>query len=131
MNCGYFHNVRGSIEWESLPRFGGNIFLSGSGGAHTAMRIFDVGRVCVKIAGREAGRKCVVVDIIDDNFVLVTGPKTLTGVKRRRVNVKHLEPLPYKIDIPKGANDEVVLQALEKAGLVNEMRAPLKPLIEA
>lgn len=95
------------------------------------MKIFDVGRVCVKIAGREAGRKCVVVDIVDDNFVVVTGPKTLTGVKRRRVNTKHLEPIPYKIDIPKGASDDEVLQALEKAGLVSEMRAPLKPLVKA
>lgn len=94
------------------------------------MRVFDVGRVCVKIAGREAGRKCVVVDIIDDNFVLVTGPKALTGIKRRRVNVKHLEPTSYKIDIRKGANDEEVLQALEKANLLNEMKVPLKPLIE-
>jgi len=93
------------------------------------MKIFDVGRICVKIAGREAGRKCVVVDIIDDNFVLVTGPKALTGVKRRRANVKHLEPTPYKIDIPRGASDEEVVQALMKAGLLDEMRKPLKPLL--
>jgi len=94
-------------------------------------RVFDVGRVCVKIAGREAGRKCVVVDIVDDNFVVVTGPKALTGVKRRRANVKHLEPLPHKVDIPKGASDEEVLKALEQAGLMEEMRKPLKPLLQA
>ena len=95
------------------------------------MKVFDIGRVCVKIAGREAGRKCVVVDIIDDNFVLVTGPKALTGVKRRRVNVKHLEPTPLKIDVAKGASDEEVIQALTKAGLLEEMKKPLKPVIEA
>lgn len=95
------------------------------------MRVFDIGRVCVKIAGREAGRKCVIVDIIDDNFVLVTGPKALTGVKRRRVNVKHLEPTPLKIEIAKGATDEEVTRALEKAGLLEEMRKPLKPIIKA
>ncbi|RLE99076.1 MAG: 50S ribosomal protein L14e [Thermoprotei archaeon] len=94
------------------------------------VRVFDVGRVCVKIAGREAGRKCVIVDIIDDNFVLVTGPKALTGVKRRRANVKHLEPTPYKIDIPRGASDEEVVKALEKAGLLAEMKKPVKPLLE-
>lgn len=93
-------------------------------------RIFDIGRVCVKIAGREAGRKCVVVDIIDDNFVLVTGPKHLTGVKRRRANVKHLEPLPFKIDVQRGASDEEVLKALEQAGLLEEMRKPVKPVIQ-
>ncbi len=92
------------------------------------VRVYDVGRICVKTAGREAGRKCVVVDIIDDNFVLVTGPKPLTGVKRRRANIKHLEPTPYKIDIPRGASDEEVLKALEAAGLIDEMKTPLKPV---
>ncbi len=90
-------------------------------------RVFDVGRICVKIAGREAGRKCVIVDIIDQNFVLITGPKSLTGVKRRRVNIRHLEPTEYKIDIPKGASDEEVLKALEAAGLIDYMRQPVKP----
>ncbi len=93
-------------------------------------KVFDVGRICVKIAGREAGRKCVVVDIVDDNFVVITGPKSLTGVKRRRVNVKHLEPLPYKIELQKGASDEEVLKALEQAGFVEEMRKTLKPVFQ-
>jgi len=57
------------------------------------MPAIEVGRICVKIAGREAGRKCVIVDIIDENYVLITGPKQLTGVKRRRCNINHIEPL--------------------------------------
>ncbi|MEM3979819.1 MAG: KOW motif-containing protein, partial [Ignisphaera sp.] len=48
------------------------------------MPAIEVGRICVKIAGREAGRKCVIVDIIDDNYVLIMGPKSMNGVKRRR-----------------------------------------------
>lgn len=92
-------------------------------------KVFDIGRICVKTSGREAGRKCVVVDIVDENFVVVTGPKTLTGVKRRRVNVKHLEPLPNKIVINKGASDEEVQAALEKAGLLDFMRERVQPLI--
>ncbi|AKG39012.1 MAG: 50S ribosomal protein L14e [Infirmifilum sp.] len=92
-------------------------------------KVFDVGRICVKTAGREAGRKCVVVDIIDENFVVVTGPKNITGVKRRRVNVKHLEPLQNKIIINKGASDEEVLTALEKAGLIEFMREKVQPVI--
>lgn len=78
-------------------------------------QLFDVGRVCIKTAGREAGRKCVVVDIIDKNFVLITGPKELTGVKRRRVNIDHLEPLDVKLNIKKGADDKEVAKALKKA----------------
>jgi large subunit ribosomal protein L14e len=42
---------------------------------------FDVGRICVKLSGREAGKKCVVLDIVDKNFALVTGPPKLTEVK--------------------------------------------------
>jgi len=86
----------------------------------------EVGRICVKLLGREAGRKCVIVDIIDENFVLVTGPKSLTGVKRRRANINHIEPLDKKIDIPKGASDEEVLKAIEAAGLTEFMKERVK-----
>ncbi|WP_456482836.1 50S ribosomal protein L14e [Methanopyrus kandleri] len=82
----------------------------------------EVGRICVKTAGREAGKYCVVVDIVDENFVIVTGPKDVTGVKRRRCNIKHLEPTPEKVDIDRGASDEEVKEALEEAGLLDLMK---------
>ena len=94
------------------------------------MPAIEVGRVCVKIAGRESGRKCVIVDIIDDNFVLITGPKALTGVKRRRANIKHLEPTEVKVQISRGADDEEVLKALEEAGLRDWMAEPVKPKLK-
>jgi large subunit ribosomal protein L14e len=78
------------------------------------MSVMEVGSVCVKKMGREKGRKCVVVDVVDKNYVLVTGPKSLTGVKRRRVNVKHLDPTGETVKIKKGASDEEVQKALEK-----------------
>jgi large subunit ribosomal protein L14e len=80
------------------------------------MPAIEVGRICVKICGREAGKKCVIVDIIDKSFVLVTGPKSVTGVKRRRANINHLEPLAEKIDIKRGASDEEVVEALKTEG---------------
>jgi len=91
------------------------------------MPAIEVGRICVKIYGREAGRKCVIVDIIDENFVLITGPKNLTGVRRRRANIDHIEPLDKKIDISKGASDEEVMDALTKEGLVQFMQERVKP----
>jgi len=91
------------------------------------MPAVEVGRVCVKLAGREAGGKCVVVDVIDKNFVLVTGPVKVSGVRRRRVNVGHVEPLDVKVSIRKGDDDEVVVEALKKAGLLDDMREPVKP----
>jgi len=76
----------------------------------------EVGRICVKVTGRESGKRCVIVDVIDKNFVLITGPRNLTGVKRRRVNINHVRPLEEKIRIKRGASDEDVAQALAKAG---------------
>ncbi|NJE09670.1 50S ribosomal protein L14e [Thermococcus sp. MAR1] len=80
------------------------------------MPAMEVGRLAVIIAGRRAGEKVVVVDVIDRNFVLVTGAG-LNKVKRRRMNVKHLEPLPEKVSIERGADDEAVRAALEQAGI--------------
>ena len=75
--------------------------------------MMEVGRVCVKLAGHEAGRKCVIVDVLDKTYVLVSGPE----VKRRRCNIAHLEPLDAKIEISKGASDEEVKRLLEAAGI--------------
>ena len=93
------------------------------------MPAVEVGRICVKIAGREAGRKCIVVDVIDKNFALITGPKQITGVKRRRVNINHIEPTPEKIEIKRGASDEEVIEALKAAGKLEEMTKVVKPKI--
>ncbi len=82
----------------------------------------EIGRIVVKVAGREASRKCVIVGVVDKNFVVVTGPKSLTGVRRRRVNIAHLAFTPHKIEISENASDEEVLKALEKAGLIEYMR---------
>ncbi len=80
-----------------------------------------VGRICVKTAGRDAGAKGVIVAVKEDGYVLVTGPKSLTGLRRRSVNLKHLIPTPKKITIPENASDEDVLKALKEAGLEEYM----------
>ncbi|MFX0096554.1 MAG: 50S ribosomal protein L14e [Candidatus Hodarchaeota archaeon] len=90
------------------------------------MPILEIGRICVKTLGREAGKKCVIVEIIDKNFALVTGPKDVTDVKRRRVNINHIELTPDKIDIKKGASDEEVKKVIEDAGKLDYMKAPIE-----
>ena len=72
------------------------------------MSAFDVGRVCVKLRGREKGSECVVVDVIDRNYVVIAGPE----VKRRRVNMHHLRPLDRAVDLGRDASDEEVATAL-------------------
>jgi large subunit ribosomal protein L14e len=93
------------------------------------MVVFEVGRIALKVAGREAGRYCCVLKKIDDNFVLVTGPKPLTGVKRRRANIDHLEATPYKLEIKEEATDRAVITAYEKAGLITKLGLKKPPAV--
>jgi large subunit ribosomal protein L14e len=90
------------------------------------MPAIEVGRICVKQTGRENGKKCVVIDVMDKSFILVTGPKKVTGLKRRRVNINHVMPLQDKIDVKRGASDEEVTQVLETAGKLQEMTQTVK-----
>ncbi len=73
-------------------------------------KLLHVGRVCLKKSGKEKGKEVVIVDIIDENFVLVDG----ADVKRRRCNTKHLEPTNRIIKIKKGATHEEVVNALKR-----------------
>lgn len=76
------------------------------------MSIFEVGRLCVKIAGRDAGNRCVIIEKMDDHFVVVDG-----ATRRRKVNINHLEPLQDLITIKANASHEEVGKQFEKLGL--------------
>ena len=93
------------------------------------MPAIEVGRICVKTLGREAGKKCVIVDLVDKNFVLITGPKTVTDIKRRRANLNHLEPTREKIEINRGATDEEITAALTSAGKLDDMKKAVNPAL--
>lgn len=69
----------------------------------------EIGRVYTKTAGRESGQKCVVVDVIDENFVLIDAP----GVKRRRCNVRHLLPTNDLLEIKAGAKAKDIEKAFK------------------
>lgn len=75
--------------------------------------MIEIGRLCVKLAGRDAGRTCVVVDVIDERHVLIDG-----DVRRRNCNLNHIEPLAEKIDLKKGASHSDVETAFKKLDLV-------------
>ena len=93
------------------------------------MAAMEVGRICVKTVGREAGKKCIIVDIVDKNFVLITGPRTVSGIKRRRANINHLELTQEKIDVNRGVTDEEVTEALKAADKLDEMAKTAKPTL--
>ncbi len=74
--------------------------------------VVDIGRICVKTAGRDAAQYCVVVEVHDNNYVTVDG-----NTRRKKVNLSHLEPTTQTIDIKAGASTKDVLEAFAKADI--------------
>lgn len=73
--------------------------------------MYKPGRVCMKIAGRDSNKLCVIVDVIDANLVLIDGE-----TRRKKVNVKHIEPLKKTLNIKKGASRADVIKAFKTLG---------------
>jgi large subunit ribosomal protein L14e len=74
--------------------------------------MMDIGRVCVKVAGRDAGLKCVIVEKIDDKFVMIDGE-----TRRRKCNLRHLEPTAELLNIKKGASHADIAKEFKRLGL--------------
>ena len=73
---------------------------------------YEVGRICVKIAGRDAGQKCIIVDKIDETHVLIDG-----NTRRRKCNIMHLVPTTNLVKISTKASTGEVKEVLSKKGL--------------
>ena len=80
--------------------------------------MIEIGRLCFKTTGKEAGKKVVIVDVIDNNFVLIDG-----NTKRRRCNKEHLFLLHEKIDISKGASTSEIKKIFESNGLLEDKKS--------
>ncbi|MEM4337140.1 MAG: 50S ribosomal protein L14e [Candidatus Woesearchaeota archaeon] len=83
--------------------------------------MIEIGRICLKVAGRDAAKKCVVVDIIDERNVIIDGE-----TRRRKCNIKHLEPTKIKIPIKKGAPHAEVIKEFSKLGIIISDKKPKK-----
>jgi len=81
--------------------------------------MFNIGRVCMKIAGRDAGMKCVIVDVIDEHYVMIDGQ-----TRRRKCNIKHLEPLSQVVQITKNAPVPEVVRVLKELNIMVEEKKP-------
>lgn len=72
----------------------------------------NIGQLCVKLAGREAGKICVIVDKIDKKFVSIDGQ-----TKRKKCNILHLAPLEQQIKIKKGATHADIVKELKSLNI--------------
>ncbi len=83
--------------------------------------MYEIGRLCVKIAGRDARKKCLIIEVLDDNYVLIDGQ-----TRRKKCNINHLEPLDKVLKIKKGASHKEVGDALKKEGVEVGAKKPKK-----
>jgi large subunit ribosomal protein L14e len=81
--------------------------------------MFEVGTVCIKTAGRDAGKTCVVVEAAKDGIVVIEGE-----TRRRKCNVRHLEPLGRDVKVKAGANHADVMKALGLKEKESKARKP-------
>lgn len=68
--------------------------------------MIEPGRVCIKRSGRDAGKKCVVINVLDNKFVEIVSS---SRKKARKCSIMHLTPLSQKVD-PK--SEEEIKKAL-------------------
>jgi large subunit ribosomal protein L14e len=83
--------------------------------------MMETGRICVKTAGRDSGKKCVIVDVLDDRNVMIDGE-----TRRRKCNMRHLEPTQDTIKIAKGASHSDVAAEFKNLGIELKETKPRK-----
>ncbi len=92
-------------------------------GSFEVFEMFTVGRVCLKKAGRDAGKCCVVIEDLENGYVTIDGQ-----TRRKKCNVEHLEPTQKTVKIGKNEEHEKVKTELEKLGFkIKEKKEPKQP----
>ena len=81
--------------------------------------MIELGRVCIKTAGRDAKQYCVITEIIDNRYVMIDG-----ATRRKRCNIKHLEPLSQVLKIKPKASTEEVATIFKDLGVVVKKTTP-------
>lgn len=74
--------------------------------------MLEIGRLCIKTAGRDAMRHCIILEEIDKNYVLVDG-----NTRRKKVNKNHLELLDKVFKVDNKTTTKQILEILKKEGI--------------
>ena len=85
-----------------------------------------IGQLCMKIAGRDAGKKCVVISAMEkDNLVVIDGE-----TRRKKCNVAHLEPLKQSFKIKENASHSEIVDLFKKELKITLKEKKAKPKTE-
>ncbi len=86
--------------------------------------MIEIGRLVAKTAGRDAGKKAIVIDVLDGKYVLIDGE-----TRRRKCNILHIEPLNQVVKVEKNASHDEVAKVLKEIGIEVRTTKP-KPKTE-
>jgi large subunit ribosomal protein L14e len=83
--------------------------------------MIQAGSICKKLAGKEAGRYCVVVSLDEKGrFAQVSGVAKYGMCKSGRCNTKHLKATQFKISL-KSAKQEDIERSISESGVITRM----------
>jgi large subunit ribosomal protein L14e len=86
-------------------------------------RFVEIGRVAYITYGKDQGKICVIVDVIDQSRALVDGPPNLTGVNRRELYFKRMALTDLKVRLPcPSAKRRYVIEAMEKGKILQKWK---------
>lgn len=83
--------------------------------------MYEIGRLCVKIAGRDAGMKCIIIDVVDEHNVLIDGQ-----TRRRKCNIRHLEPVDQVVKVTKNAPKTEIIRLFKTLNIDVKETKPKK-----
>lgn len=72
------------------------------------MTLYEIGSLCMKTMGRDSGKRCIVIQHLEEPYVLIDGE-----TRRRKTNKAHLEPLGKTLDVKEKASRKEVIVAFE------------------
>jgi large subunit ribosomal protein L14e len=95
-------------------------------------RFVEPGRLVKITYGSNKGKLATIVDIIDNNRVLIDGPRQITGVKKQQIPVRWFEMTTLVTELPcRGCKESELIKALEENDTLNKWRASPEGIQEA
>jgi len=83
--------------------------------------MIQIGSICKKLSGKEAGRYCVVISLDEKGrFAQVSGIAKYGMCKSGRCNTKHLKATQFKINL-KSNKQEDIERSISESGVISKM----------
>mmetsp|Transcript_60539 Transcript_60539/g.187559 ORF Transcript_60539/g.187559 Transcript_60539/m.187559 type:complete len:133 (-) Transcript_60539:96-494(-) len=86
-------------------------------------RFVEPGRLALITYGPCAGKMCTIIDIVDQQRVVVDGPKDVTGVARHMMPIRRLSLTDFKAGIIRGAREKTLRTALTEGEVLKKWEA--------